>query len=58
MADNEAPHTLRSGLPLFRFMDIDVMPLLRYPSAVRDDDRRRQHRSNPAQFIPCEEGMT
>lgn len=39
VADNDELHTLLSGLPLFKFMDIEVMPLLRHPSAVRDDDR-------------------
>ncbi|MDO1583269.1 muconolactone Delta-isomerase [Rhizobium oryzicola] len=39
VADNEELHRLLSGLPLFKFMDIEVMPLLRHPSAVRDDDR-------------------
>lgn len=39
VADNDELHALLSGLPLFEFMDIEVMPLLRHPSAVRDDDR-------------------
>ncbi|MCD2172122.1 muconolactone Delta-isomerase [Rhizobium sp. C4] len=39
VADNDELHQLLSGLPLFKFMDIEVMPLLRHPSAVRDDDR-------------------
>lgn len=38
VADNEELHRLLSGLPLFKFMDIEVMPLLRHPSAVREDD--------------------
>ncbi|MBB4145643.1 muconolactone D-isomerase [Rhizobium rhizoryzae] len=39
VSDNEELHRLLSGLPLFKFMEIEVMPLLRHPSAVRDDDR-------------------
>ncbi len=38
VADNEELHRLLSGLPLFKFMSIEVMPLLRHPSAVRDND--------------------
>ena len=36
--DNTELHDILSGLPLFPFMDIKVMPLLRHPSAVREDD--------------------
>ena len=36
--DNAELHDILSGLPLFPFMDITVTPLLRHPSAVRDDD--------------------
>jgi muconolactone D-isomerase len=36
--DNAELHEILSGLPLFRFMDIEVTPLLRHPSAVREDD--------------------
>jgi muconolactone D-isomerase len=32
-------HTLLTSLPLFPYMRIDVMPLCRHPSAIRDDDR-------------------
>ena len=35
---NAELHDILSGLPLFPFMDIKVMPLLRHPSAIRDDD--------------------
>lgn len=35
---NDELHELLSGLPLFKFMDIEVMPLLRHPSAIRDND--------------------
>jgi muconolactone D-isomerase len=31
-------HTLLTSLPLFPYMQIDVMPLCRHPSSVRDDD--------------------
>ena len=36
--DNDELHALLSGLPLFRFMKIEVKPLLRHPSSIRDDD--------------------
>ncbi|RDL53023.1 Muconolactone Delta-isomerase [Ensifer sp. M14] len=36
--DNAELHEILSGLPLFKFMDIEVTPLVRHPSAVRDDD--------------------
>ncbi|MBW9064718.1 muconolactone Delta-isomerase [Rhizobium herbae] len=36
--DNAELHEVLSGLPLFRFMDIEVTPLLRHPSAIREDD--------------------
>ena len=32
-------HTLLTALPLFPYMQIDVMPLCRHPSSIRDDDR-------------------
>lgn len=38
VADNARLHEILSGLPLFTFMTIAVMPLLRHPSAIRDDD--------------------
>ncbi|KKO62542.1 Muconolactone Delta-isomerase [Janthinobacterium sp. KBS0711] len=31
-------HNLLTSLPLFPHMQIDVMPLCRHPSSVRDDD--------------------
>ena len=31
-------HTLLTSLPLFPYMQIEVMPLCRHPSAIRDDD--------------------
>jgi muconolactone D-isomerase len=36
--DNAELHEILSGLPLFKFMDIKVTPLLRHPSAVREED--------------------
>jgi muconolactone D-isomerase len=36
--DNTELHDILSGLPLFPFMDITVTPLLRHPSAIREDD--------------------
>ena len=36
--DNDELHKILSGLPLFPFMQITVTPLLRHPSAIRDDD--------------------
>ncbi len=35
----EQLHQLLSTLPLFPYMDIEVVPLCRHPSSVRDDDR-------------------
>jgi muconolactone D-isomerase len=32
-------HALLTALPLFPYMQIDVMPLCRHPSSIRDDDR-------------------
>ena len=36
--DNAELHEILSGLPLFRFMRIQVTPLLRHPSSIRDND--------------------
>lgn len=36
--DNAELHEILSGLPLFKFMEIEVTPLVRHPSSVRDDD--------------------
>ncbi|MCK9512692.1 MAG: muconolactone Delta-isomerase [Pigmentiphaga sp.] len=38
VSGNEELHEILNGLPLFKFMDIKVTPLLRHPSAIRDDD--------------------
>ena len=32
-------HMLLTGLPLFPYMQIQVMPLCRHPSSIRDDDQ-------------------
>ncbi|MOA33640.1 Muconolactone Delta-isomerase [compost metagenome] len=34
VASNDELHDLLQGLPLFTYMDIDVTPLARHPSAV------------------------
>lgn len=36
---NEELHALLTGLPLFPYMHIEVIPLCRHPSSIRDDDR-------------------
>ncbi|SOC48392.1 muconolactone delta-isomerase [Rhizobium subbaraonis] len=38
VADNAELHALLSGLPLFKFMHIEVTALLRHPSAIREND--------------------
>lgn len=35
---NEELHQLLQGLPLFPYMKIEVMPINRHPSSVRDND--------------------
>ncbi len=35
---NEELHTILQGLPLYPYMKIEVMPLNRHPSSVREDD--------------------
>lgn len=37
--DNDELHAVLSTLPLFPFMHIEVMALLRHPSSIRDGDR-------------------
>lgn len=32
-------HSLLTSLPLFPYMQIEVMPLCRHPSSIRSDDR-------------------
>ncbi len=36
--DNAELHEILSGLPLFKFMSIEVAPLLRHPSSIREGD--------------------
>jgi muconolactone D-isomerase len=36
---NAALHDLLIGLPLYPFMDINVIPLCRHPSSMHSDDR-------------------
>lgn len=36
--DNAELHQLLTGLPLYPYMKISVVPLCRHPSSVRDDD--------------------
>jgi muconolactone D-isomerase len=36
--DVEELHNLLSNLPLFPYMDIEVLPLCRHPSSIRSDD--------------------
>ncbi|KGJ05440.1 muconolactone D-isomerase [Paracoccus halophilus] len=38
VSDNAELHEILAGLPLFPFMEIKVTPLLRHPSAIREDD--------------------
>ena len=38
VASNEELHTILQGLPLYSYMDIEVMPLNRHPSSIRNDD--------------------
>ena len=37
--DADELHALLSSLPLFPFMQIEVMAMLRHPSSIRQDDR-------------------
>ena len=36
---NEELHNILQGLPLSPYMNIEVMPLNRHPSSIREDDR-------------------
>jgi muconolactone D-isomerase len=38
VASVEELHTLLTSLPLFPYMQIEVMPLCRHPSSIRDND--------------------
>lgn len=35
---NEELHEIMMSLPLYPFMTVEVTPLLRHPSSIRDDD--------------------
>ncbi|GLB69291.1 muconolactone Delta-isomerase [Arthrobacter mangrovi] len=35
VASNDELHELLSGLPLFPYMDIDVIPLAKHPSSIK-----------------------
>lgn len=35
---NEELHTILQSLPLYKFMNIEVMALNRHPSSIREDD--------------------
>jgi muconolactone D-isomerase len=37
--DNEELHVILTQLPLFPYMDIQVTPLCRHPSSIREDDK-------------------
>jgi len=39
VASVEELHNLISTLPLFPFMQIEILPLCRHPSSVKEDDR-------------------
>ena len=36
---NEELHTILQGLPLYQYMQIEVMALNRHPSSIRENDR-------------------
>ena len=36
---NEELHSILQGLPLYPYMNIEVMALNRHPSSIREDDR-------------------
>lgn len=38
VASNEELHNILQGLPLYSFMNIEVIPLNRHPSSIREDD--------------------
>lgn len=39
VADNQALHDTLMQLPLYPYMDIEVMALCRHPSSIHNDDR-------------------
>lgn len=42
VADADELHAILSGLPLFPFMDIDVTPLCRHPSAIEPQEKQKK----------------
>jgi muconolactone D-isomerase len=39
VSSNEELHNLLSNLPLFPYMEIQVVPLCRHPSSIKGDDK-------------------
>ena len=39
VSDVDELHQILSNLPLFPYMQIEVMPMCRHPSSVREDDK-------------------
>jgi len=39
VSDSDELHAVLSTLPLFPYMQIEVMAMVRHPSSIRDDDR-------------------
>lgn len=38
VASHEELHEIMMSLPLYPYMDVEVTPLLRHPSSIREDD--------------------
>ena len=38
VADHDPLHDILTGLPLYPFMEIEVIPLCRHPSSIREND--------------------
>ena len=39
VADNNELHDILTSLPLYAFMQIEIIPLCRHPSSIHQDDR-------------------
>lgn len=39
VSDNTELHNMLSALPLYPYMEINVVPLCRHPSSIREDDK-------------------
>jgi muconolactone D-isomerase len=39
VSSNEELHNILSNLPLFPYMEIQVVPLCRHPSSIKEDDK-------------------